>query len=181
MLYTTFFLCLAFQSATPTTAPTTSKVQVQCGHWEPSFMHTKTGFPQILPRFNAAHMALIPKGPNRGKVIAWDIHADSTAPSWIQRWSIVDPTTPAFQNFLLPMPANEGDLFCAGLSWTSEGDLLVAGGTLQYPGLMAASLKLPKHPMSTDGSGRVDTTATSCRGSTSKPTRQGSMTSSAHP
>ena len=30
------------------------------------------------------------------------------------------------------MPADEGDLFCAGLAWTAEGDLLVVGGTTQY-------------------------------------------------
>lgn len=105
------------------------------GQWEPSFQHVMTGFPPLLPRFNATHVAVIPKGPHRGKVIAWDIRADDTNSSWLQRWSIIDPAAPGgpvFLNYLLAMPADEGDLFCAGLAWTAEGDLLVVGGTTQY-------------------------------------------------
>src|SRR5262245_33631843 len=71
-------LLLAFlpvQSQSPNRAPSTTRALLPCGHWEPSFQHDMTGFPPILPRFNAAHMVLIPKGPHRGKVMVWDIMA----------------------------------------------------------------------------------------------------------
>src|SRR5262245_781341 len=106
---------------------------LSCGHWEPSFQHDVSGFPAFLTYFNAAHIALIPKGPHRGKVLTWDIRADATTSEWKQRWSILDPAGPSFENHLLTMPADEGDLFCAGFAWTKDGDLLVVGGTSQYP------------------------------------------------
>jgi hypothetical protein len=92
-------------------------------------------------------MALIPKGPHRGSVVAWDIDSDQALPEWKQRWAIVDPLAPGgptFQNFELSMPTDEGDLFCAGLTWTREGDLLVAGGTSSYPYLVARPPKQPR-------------------------------------
>jgi len=66
--------------------------------------------------FNAVHMALIPKGPHRGKVIVWNTYPvviqpgpsfSSTAWWYCQGWSIVDPRpnapAPRFRNFLLPI------------------------------------------------------------------------------
>lgn len=139
---------LTFQSQAPSGSTPGGKVGavLSCGHWEPSFQHDMTGFPPILPRFNAAHIAVIPKGPHRGKVMTWDIRADASTPEWKQRWSIVDPAAPGgptFLNYELTMPADEGDLFCAGLAWTSAGDLLVVGGTTNYPALVAQPSRTP--------------------------------------
>lgn len=77
-------------------------------------------------RFNAVHMALIPKGPHQGKVVVWGATVDSLigAPVLLRApghgpplqpdqywacaaWSIVDPAVepagPRFRNFLLPI------------------------------------------------------------------------------
>ncbi|MGE3174756.1 MAG: galactose oxidase-like domain-containing protein [Planctomycetota bacterium] len=91
------------------------------------------------PRFNAIHMALVPVGPHRGRVLVWDKAEVALRP--YQRWSIVDPTwapgcgRPRFRNFFLSMPqaAQTGDLFCAGHAWLRDGRLFVAGGTALYP------------------------------------------------
>lgn len=149
MLTCALLLALTFQASSTLSPQIGSKslALLPNGQWEPSFQHVLTGFPPILPRFNAAHMAVIPKGPHRGKIIAWDIRADSTSSSWLQRWSIIDVAAqggPVFLNYLLAMPAGEGDLFCAGLAWTGEGDLLVVGGTTAYPGLVARPLPIKK-------------------------------------
>ena len=107
------------------------------GVWETPFQHDLTGFPPLLPRFNAVHLSLIPRGSQRGKVLVFDLYAEDTQPEWKQRWAIVDVDGvggPQFQNGILSLPAGEGDFFCAGHSWTSDGNLFVAGGTSQYPG-----------------------------------------------
>lgn len=123
----------------------------------------KWGWPeQVVPgppnsshSFKAVHMALIPKGPNRGKVLVWNdlpvlakVPAfDPTLPAtewWaFQAYAIIDPNpaSPQFQNFLLPFercdpfaPGSHStpaasDLFCSGHTWTRFGDLVVVGGT----------------------------------------------------
>jgi hypothetical protein len=104
--------------------------------WEPPFQHDLTGFPVWLARFNTVHLSLIPKGPHRGKVIAFDVFSDPTEPQWKQRWSIVDVESggaPEFLNGLLSLPAWQGDFFCSGHAWTADGTLFVAGGTSKYP------------------------------------------------
>lgn len=104
--------------------------------------------------FNAIHMALIPKGPNRGKVIVWNRlpvivqpGAPFSATDWwsCQGWSILDPSPnapqPRFRNFLLPVTnlgptqpvatariEDLGSLFCTGHAWSAQGNLVVAGG-----------------------------------------------------
>ena len=137
----------------------------QFGAWTKAYNHDKTetdpsaAFPGITylfeyffpVTFNAIHMSLIPKGPNRGKLVVWDnapvlavwptIHATDL---WsFQAWAIVDPADePAgarFSNHLFPVGIVEGslgtpatiripNLFCAGHAWTPNGDLLIAGG-----------------------------------------------------
>lgn len=99
-----------------------------------------------LPSFNGAHMALIPKGPHRGKILVWNIQPVIATPQpanvlWaFQAFSIIDPApnaVPRFRNFLLPIePVQTGpngpfgsDLFCAGHAWSPFGDLIVVGGT----------------------------------------------------
>ena len=85
----------------------------------------------------AGHLALIPKGPFRGHLLAWNWMRGITGK---QHWSIIDPVNQTFQNFTLPMPPGEGELFCAGHAWTKDGDLFVAGGNLTGPGLVANDL-----------------------------------------
>jgi hypothetical protein len=107
--------------------------------------------------FKAVHMALIPKGPYQGMVLVWNdtpvlIRAPGYGPTipanhyWsCQAYSIIDPAEqpvgPRFRNFLLPiahlLPVNPtspndepADLFCAGHTWSRDGDLIVAGGTI---------------------------------------------------
>ncbi len=130
------------------------------GAWAPAFDHeVNTANTNHLtipitylwpPKFNAIHMALIPVGPHRGKVLVWDKAEVALRP--YQRWSIIDPTWSLgsgqwhFRNFFLQMPAaaQSGDLFCAGHVWLRDGRLFVAGGTATYPsapnGYFGASL-----------------------------------------
>jgi hypothetical protein len=109
--------------------------------------------------FSAVHMSLIPKGPNRGKVLVWNILPvlcktptyEPQMPTHLwwacQAYAIVDfhPSAPLrFQNFLLPIERVDpwgstpghgpaADLFCAGHCWTQYGDLVVTGGTKFSP------------------------------------------------
>ena len=110
----------------------------QNGYWEPAFEHAMTGFDPTPENFNALHMALIPRGPHRGHVLVWDVQGTQPTAAWDQRWAILDvsePGVPVFWNAELTLPAEGGDFFCAGHAWTSTGELLVAGGTTDYPGL----------------------------------------------
>lgn len=109
-------------------------------------------------RFNAIHMNLIPRGPNRGKVMVWNgdlvvghgCTSVTATPPWdagtvsdpwwtFQPWAIVDPGEAAvtrFQNFLLPLAPLQSingyllahTLFCAGQCWDANGNLVIAGG-----------------------------------------------------
>lgn len=105
--------------------------------WEaPLWDHDPVATREDPCRFMAGHMALIPRGPHRGKVLVWNwmrIHLG--APFNLQHWAIVDPaaTPPTFLNFDLPLPLLEGDPFCAGHAWTKDGHLLVAGGNRYEP------------------------------------------------
>lgn len=129
-------LVLAFGASAPRPSDAQATTRLPpSGTWEAPFMHPLTGFPASVSRFNAIHLALIPKGPLRGKVIAFDADSDDSQPEWRQRWSIMNPvtSTPIFANRLLVMPAGGGDLFCAGHAWTADGNLFVAGGTTRYP------------------------------------------------
>lgn len=109
------------------------------------------GAPMYGGRFHAVHMAVIPKGPHQGKVLVWDVLPVILRPNrtlepqgrfWAcQAWSVVDPDTQQFWNYLLPLqpvvgsgPFDENtievaDLFCTGHAWSQHGDLVVAGGT----------------------------------------------------
>ena len=106
-----------------------------------------------VPTMNALHMALIPVGPHRGKVVVWGRGpfvgeaVPFTAPNvtWsFEAFSIVDPApNPVglrFLNFFLPLefyanfpfptpPPVPADLFCSGHAWSPFGYLVVTGGT----------------------------------------------------
>jgi hypothetical protein len=119
------------------------------GSWDPAFDHefNTANTNQVVipplglwpPTFEAVHMALIPVGPYRGMVLAWDTASVQLRPH--QRWTIIDPKwtptsgRPRFRNFFLAMPqtASTGDLFCSGHCWGRDGRLFVAGGTAMYP------------------------------------------------
>lgn len=104
---------------------------------------------QTFPsRFMAIHASLIPKGPQRGSVIVWDrsiltaiVPNIDPINAWsFQPWAVVDPSdTPSgyvHRNYLLPIGPIESisgniyypNIFCAGQTWSSYGDLIVAGG-----------------------------------------------------
>jgi len=132
VLLTVLCAAASSQQARTSAAPPNDK-----GYWEAPFNHDLAGFEIAPRRFNALHMALIPRGPLRGRVITWDVDGSQPTASWSQRWAILDlsvPGAPGFQNAELALPVNAGDLFCAGLAWTGDGDLLLAGGTERYIG-----------------------------------------------
>lgn len=104
---------------------------------------------RIFPKkFNAIHMSLIPKGPQRGSVIVWDKSVIAAKFSsidsenfWsVQAWAVVDPSDTPFdyvhRNYILPIGPIVYEnfifyfpnLFCAGQTWSPHGDLIVAGG-----------------------------------------------------
>lgn len=94
-------------------------------------------------RFHALHMALIPFGPFRGRVVAWayNVPGNPTGiPSGVIFWSIFDPsaapTDPSREmNFRLVIPPTGGrpnDIACAGHTWRPDARLLVTGGTEKY-------------------------------------------------
>jgi hypothetical protein len=100
---------------------------------------------------NTVHVSLIPSGVHRGEVLVLDGNLTNHGTRAYQPWSIVNPYWPApnpnywtplpgppppqyrFHNGLIPMPAGEGELFCAGHCWLPDGRLLLAGGTKRYP------------------------------------------------
>lgn len=101
------------------------------GYWEAPVNHDL----MPMPHFNAIHAALIPEGPQRGRILTWNSLHGTGGSLAHQDWAVIDfsiPGAPTFQNESLAMPANEGDLFCAGFAWTPDGKLFVAGGTSQY-------------------------------------------------
>ncbi|HLQ37258.1 MAG TPA: hypothetical protein VK348_05640, partial [Planctomycetota bacterium] len=134
-----------------------ARTQGNQGAWEPAFDHelnTLNTNQLVVPplwvwpsNFNALHMALIPIGPYRGMVMAWDV-ADGLTLRPYQRWTIIDPAwTPGsgrvhFRNFFLQMPqgVSAADLFCAGHAWGSDGRMFVAGGTTRYGSFDGSSL-----------------------------------------
>ena len=64
------------------------------GAWRTGQNHNMAGFVTAPPaNFNAVHMALIPKGPYRGWVLAWDYVASPVGPQLTQRWSIFNPSS----------------------------------------------------------------------------------------
>ena len=96
--------------------------------------------------FNAIHMAVIPVGPHRGRVLCWDLSNVFFAANpfqnalWnFQRYAIVDARATSgvrFFNHYLPIAPTltapgPQDLFCAGHAWSPFGYLVVSGGT-QY-------------------------------------------------
>ena len=119
-----------------------SQAPAGVGLWEPAFNHVSNGLPGWPNTFNALHVGLIPVGPRRGQVVMLDLNGGQGPPGiWAQRWAVGDFSVPyataTFENAVLPMPNNMGDLFCAGHAWTADGRFFVAGGTTQYIGVGA--------------------------------------------
>ena len=125
------------------------------GQWANASIHdTTTNFPLpclpltagMVPTFNAIEMGLIPKPGRQGWVFVMD-QADPVAGSpAAQRYALIDFTTtpPTYINrcFQLPGPNQKtqgqpdppGDFFCGHQVWNRDGNLVVFGGTLYYPG-----------------------------------------------
>jgi hypothetical protein len=93
--------------------------------WSSSLVSGCKGFDEL------SHAAVIPIGLYKGQVLLWHCEAgptDSTS-AWI-----VDPASPStIAKVDTPVAAN---LFCSGMSWDSQGRLLIAGGI----GLLSGSL-----------------------------------------
>ena len=119
------------------------------GRWEAPFQHDLAGFDPAPERFNAVHMALVPRGPRRGQVLVWDFDKENQTPLWRQRWALLDVSQadqPAsFTNGELVLPPDGGDFFCAGQAWTADGELLVAGGTALYPHAQGGATRDDEH------------------------------------
>jgi len=113
--------------------------------------------------FNAIHMALIPVGDHRGRVLVWDggFTLGDAAPFVpnqtfaFQRYSIIDPAPAAslvFRNFFVPTSSKFAeDMFCSGHAWSPFGYLVVAGGTNHVPFDLGAHLVFtfdPRYPNS---------------------------------
>ncbi|MFT4541507.1 MAG: galactose oxidase [Planctomycetota bacterium] len=80
-------------------------------------------------RFMAAHIAVIPRGDHRGRLLVMNwMRKDHV--HGVQHWAIVDVTgtVPRFSNHSLPMPGSDIELFCGGHAWTADGQMLMAGG-----------------------------------------------------
>jgi hypothetical protein len=119
------------QSGVPQASPRAGRTFAPTeGRWETPVNHDS----MPMPHLNALHAALIPEGPHRGKILVWNDNHGGTGSTFLQTWGLADftiPGAPTFTTEQLVMPANEGDLFCAGFSWTPDGKLFVAGGTLR--------------------------------------------------
>ncbi len=96
-------------------------------------------FVDAPPRFMAAHMSLIPRGPFQGQILTWTRVRTMLG---LQYWAIIDPVSKSFQNFAIPTADGEENFFCSGHAWTKDGDLLVAGGSKIINGWMSASSKV---------------------------------------
>jgi hypothetical protein len=109
--------------------PSNRRIEVT-GYWEAPVNHDFMPMPHI----NSIHTALIPEGPQRGRILSWsNVHTGGSLA--FQNWAVLDFSVsgaPVFHNEVLTMPSNMGDLFCAGFAWTPDGKLFVAGGTSQY-------------------------------------------------
>lgn len=103
----------------------------------PGFIHVPNPGPNGR-LFKTLHLAVIPRpAANAGLVVGWDSQSQTgSAGGWYQRWTVLDPSTDpptVLWNDELYIPGiGEGDLFCSGHTWTSDGRLVVAGGTSFY-------------------------------------------------
>jgi len=77
------------------------------------------------PHSDISAGALIPVGPHRGKVLFWRQGCGS-APQTVSSY-LFDPARPG-DLITITHPGITSDLFCAGFSWDSQGQLVVAGG-----------------------------------------------------
>jgi galactose oxidase len=108
------------------------------GAWEDPFSYGDLEHaPTVVDHIQAKHAALIPKGPHRGKVLIFGNTRIEQTPNgspdlkrWMNFWTIIDPESKEviYTNKFFTL-AGEGHIFCAGHSWTAEGNLFVAGGT----------------------------------------------------
>ena len=107
-----------------------SPAQVPSGSWTPvydwgcQFPCTTTTIPSEMP-VEFSHAALIPTGVHRGSVLLWRLDCNNTVTTTTDTW-IFDPGAP--QSLAKVTQVLESEIFCSGLSWDPEGNLIVAGG-----------------------------------------------------
>jgi hypothetical protein len=120
----------------------------------PGFIHVPNPGPNGQ-RFKALHLAVIPQpAANAGLVVGLDSQGQGGAGGgWFQRWTVVDPSTDpptVLWNDEIFLPGiDAGDLFCSGHTWTSDGRLVVAGGTSKYAAVEGANHVLIYDPTPT--------------------------------
>jgi hypothetical protein len=120
----------------------------------PGFIHVPNPGPNGQ-RFKALHLAVIPQpAANAGLVVGLDsLGQGGAAGGWFQRWTVVDPSTDpptVLWNDEIFLPGiDAGDLFCSGHTWTSDGRLVVAGGTSKYAAFEGANHVLIYDPTPT--------------------------------
>jgi hypothetical protein len=86
-------------------------------NWSSSFPAGCTGWDEL------SHGALIPLGTYQGQVVMWHCEAGMTTQTSAWVWDPANPTVVSKVN--TPVAAN---IFCSGMSWDSQGRLVIAGG-----------------------------------------------------
>ena len=91
-----------------------------CGQWAGPFQLDTPGSTNEIP-----HIALIPTGPDAGKLILWRETQGTHGKTWI--WDPNQPTLP-------PIQKDSGAIiFCSGQAFRPDGSLMTAGGFLSPP------------------------------------------------
>lgn len=143
---------------------TDSTFDMSKGYWEPPFNISGSADVGGLitgPKSEAVHMCLIPKGPNRGKVLIWP-HERAQYLLSSQTMHIIDPylrmgnpqkfmtadIEPYFNSSLqVNENGSEWSLFCAAQMWLPDGTLLVQGGEDELSStLIGAPITFLYHP-----------------------------------
>ncbi len=110
-------------------------------NWPDDDPQTSTNGPYI----NTLAAALMPRGPHKGKILVLSADpvpgAAGSPPGTLPgcKWYILDPesgTYPPTPTFIKPPQPNSvgfRELTCCGLTWTIDGRLVAAGGSVQPP------------------------------------------------
>lgn len=85
--------------------------------------------------FDGIRANLIPKGPHRGHVMAFNhitYTGNGIGQTRVITYTIFDPQTQQFWDHTVCLAPDQGDLFCVGHTWNAVGDLVLAGGTTTH-------------------------------------------------
>jgi hypothetical protein len=105
-----------------------------CGKWLPYYnwcpqFVTESGDPANCTHRTIGHAALIPVGNHAGKVLLWNLYsaASGGACTVTDETFLFDPSNPAQLIKILHSPL-QTNIFCSGMSWDPNGNLVVVGG-----------------------------------------------------